>query len=413
MKFIHVSDLHFGKNLYGYSMVEEGDQKYWCEQFLELVDSEKPEAILISGDVYDRGVPPKEAVELLDWFLTSLADKDIPVLMIAGNHDSGTRLSFGSKLFKNRNIHIAGEIKKEIEHVTLKDEYGEVVFWLLPYIFPAAVQVVLNDESINGYDNALRRLLNEQDIDFTKRNVILSHQTVLNNGQSPDTDGSETAIGGIGGINVDAYGGFDYVALGHIHAAQRVGKENMRYSGSPICYHFGETKKSHKGPVIVELGKKGEFSYRIEELPVLHPMREVKGKFLDVCSLLTSEGKKGEYFRIVITDDIVPSDARNTLLDIIEKKNSKLMELAHEPENRAQITHDVYKGEKQKTVEELFIDFYRSRNNDEFPSEEDQELIRLIGEQVNNADDYEKPAEPSQEDIEKIVEFVMKQEDAE
>lgn len=411
MKFIHISDLHFGKNLFGYSMISEGDQPYWTEQFYQLVDEEKPDAILISGDVYDRGVPPREAVELLDSFITTLAEKDIPILMIAGNHDSGTRLAFGSNLLKDRKVYIAGEIQKEVKHITLNDEYGPVTFWLVPYLFPAAVQVALNDDTIVGYDKAMRSLLKAQDIDFTKRNVILSHQTVMNNGSSPEMEGSETAIGGVGDIDVSAYEGFDYVALGHIHAAQKVKEEYIRYAGSPLCYHFGELRKANKGPVIVELKEKGEFSYRIVKLPVLHQLREIKGLYNDILQEETSNTNKDEYLRVVITDELVPQDCRQNLLSIFEKKNSKLMELVHEPANRAKVLEDVYTGKESKTVDEYFNDFYRTRNNDEFPSEKDQSLISLIAEQVKHASEDEKVDQPAKDDIEKIIAFVMKQED--
>lgn len=411
MKFIHVSDLHFGKNLFGYSMVEQGDQKYWADRFLELVDREDPNAVLISGDVYDRGVPPKDAVELLDWFITSLANKNITVMMISGNHDSGTRLSFGSELFRNRNVYIAGEIEKEIKHVTLNDEHGSVTFWLVPYLFPAAVQVALNDENIVGYDAAMRALLSKQEIDYSKRNVILSHQTVLNKGIAPETDGSETAIGGVGEIEVNAYEGFDYVALGHIHAAQKVKEEYIRYSGSPLCYHFGELRKSRKGPVIVELGKKGEFSFRIEELPVLHPLREIKGLFSEILQSESSNTNRGEYIRVVITDDRVPLDARQTIVSLLESKDNKLMEIVHEPQNRIKVEEDIYKGSEQKSIDEFFNDFYRSRNNDEFASEKDQELFTFIAEQVSHASEDEKPDQPFLGDVEKIIEFVKKQEE--
>ncbi len=412
MKFIHISDLHFGKNLFGYSMISEGDQPYWTEQFYQLVDEENPNAILISGDVYDRGVPPREAVELLDSFITTLAEKDIPILMIAGNHDSGTRLAFGSNLLKDRKVYIAGEIQKEVKHITLNDEYGPVTFWLVPYLFPAAVQVALNDDTIVGYDKAMRSLLKAQDIDFTKRNVILSHQTVMDNGTSPEMEGSETAIGGVGDIDVSAYEGFDYVALGHIHAAQKVKEENIRYAGSPLCYHFGELRKANKGPVIVELKEKGEFSYRIAKLPVLHQLREIKGLYNDILQEETSNTNKDEYLRVVISDELVPQDCRQNLLSIFEKKNSKLMELVHEPANRTKVLEDVYTGKESKTLDEYFNDFYRTRNNDEFPSEKDQSLITLIAEQVKHASEDEKVDQPAKDDIEKIIAFVMKQEEA-
>lgn len=411
MKFIHVSDLHFGKNLFGYSMITEGDQIFWIEQFLKLVRSEDPDAIVIAGDVYDRGIPPKEAVKLLDSFMTELSSLNIPVFMIAGNHDSGERLQFGSNLFKNNNIYIAGEVTKEIVHKTIEDEYGEVTFWLVPYLFPAAVEVALEDDDIKGYDMAMRKLLAAQNIDFSKRNVIISHQTVMNNGSSPETDGSETAIGGVGDIDVSVYDGFDYVALGHIHAAQKVGKDNIRYSGSPLCYHFGELRKSHKGPVIVTLKEKGNFEYRIEELPVLHNMREIKGLFNDILEKESLSKAKNEYLRVVLTDERVPSGARATLLSLFESKNSKMMEIVHEPATRAKSEHKEREVKAEiKTIEDYFSLFYQNRNNDEFPEEDDQMLISFIAEQVRHSSDDEKPTEPSLKDIDKIVEFVMKQE---
>lgn len=411
MKFIHISDLHFGKNLWGYSMVAQGDQKYWADQFLKLVDREKPDAILISGDVYDRGVPPQDAVDLLDWFLTSLVKKDVSVLMISGNHDSGTRLSFGSELLKDQHVYIAGKVERTVKKVVFEDEFGDVNFWLVPYLFPAAVQVALEDETIVGYDEAMKRLLSEQDIDFSQRNVILSHQTVLNSGIAPEMDGSETVIGGVGQIDVNTYDGFDYVALGHIHAAQKVREDHIRYSGSVLCYHFGELRKSHKGPVVVELGQKGDFKYHIEELPVLHPLREIKGLFSDILASETSNTNTQEYLRVVITDDRVPMDARQTLLSLFEKKDSKLMEIVHEPKNRIYVTEDVYCGNEQKSVDAFFNDFYRSRNNDEFASEKDQELFSFIAQQVSHVSEDEKVDQPALEDIEKIIEFVKKQEE--
>lgn len=411
MKFIHISDLHFGKNLFGYSMVTQGDQKYWADQFLALVDKENPDAVIIAGDVYDRAIPSKDAVELLDWFITSLAKKNVVVLMIAGNHDSGTRLSFGSNLLSDNKVYIAGEVNKDVKCITLHDDYGPVNFWLVPYLFPAAVQVALEDPSINSYDLALRRLLEAQSIDYSMRNVIVSHQTVMNKGEAPEVEGSETMIGGIGEIEVSAYQGFDYAALGHIHAVQKVGQENIRYSGSPLCYHFGELRKANKGPVIVELKEKGNFSYRIQQLTPLHPLREIKGTLNEILETESNNNLKGEYIRVVITDQRVPMDARSKIVSLLELKDSKLMEIVHEPKDRFVVNHDVYTGSQQKSIDELFVEFYRSRNNDEFPSVDDQELISLISQQVLHVSEDEKIDQPSENDISKIIELVIKQEE--
>lgn len=410
MKFIHVSDLHFGKLFFGYSLVEENDQKYWVDEFLKLVKREKVNAICIAGDIYDRSVPSKEAVLLFDYFITELVALKIPVFMIAGNHDSAIRLEFGANIFKYNNIYIAGEVKKNILNITLKDEYGGVTFWLVPYLFPAAVAKVLDDDSINTYDSAFRRLLSVQDIDFTKRNVIISHQTVFNVNQELILEGSEISIGTVGNISVDLYEKFDYAALGHIHAAQKVKYDHIRYSGSILNYHFGELKKANKGPVIVTLKEKGNFSYHIEKLPVLHPLREIKGNLNDILETESKTKLNNEYLRIVLTDDSIPSGARDILRSLFDENNSKLLELVHSPLNRKNINNDKHKYDDIKSIEDYFVAFYKARNDGEYPSVIDQELIAYISNQVQMADNEDKVNEPSTKDIDDIISFVLRQE---
>lgn len=409
MKFIHISDLHFGKLLFGYSLVDEGDQKYWVDEFLKLVKREEVDAICMAGDIYDRSVPSKEAVLLFDYFITKLADLKIPVFMIAGNHDSAIRLEFGANIFKYNNIYIAGEVRKDIVNITLKDEFGDVTFWLVPYLFPAAVAKVLEDDSINTYDIAFNRLISAQNIDYTKRNVIVSHQTVFNFGESLILEGSETAIGGVGNISVDLYDKFDYVALGHIHAAQKVKYEHIRYCGSILNYHFGELKKANKGPVIVTLKEKGDFSYRIAHLPILHPLREIRGR---LCEILEKESKNdcvNEYIRVELTDDSIPNGARDMLRFLFEEKNSRLLEIVHKPINHKITNHD-YSRDEIKSIDDYFVAFYQARNDEEYPSMNDQELISFISNQVINADNEDKVNEPSTKDIDDIISFVLGQE---
>ena len=411
MKFIHIADLHFGKSLYGYSLIDQGDQKYWVDKFLELVDNEKPDAVLIAGDIYDRSVPSKEAVELLDYFITSLANRDVTVLAISGNHDSGKRLSFGAELFQDKNVYIVGDIKSKIKKVTINDEYGPVNFYLLPYFFPALVEVALGDESIKTYNEAIKTLLANSDIDYNERNVIVSHQTVINNGEKLSFGGSEGSIGAVGEIDVSAYQGFDYVALGHIHAAQKVKEDNIRYAGSPLCYHFNETKRPLKGPVIVNLKEKGELDYHIAEIAPLHPLREVKGELKDILIEESSNNKTNEYIRIVITDELVPQTARDSLFTLFEAKNSMICEIAHEVTRESSTINNICERSDTKTISELFNDFYRSRNGDEFPDEKDQELINMVEQQVMHVDDDEKVDVPNKNDIQKIIDFIMKQEE--
>lgn len=408
MKFIHIGDLHFGKNLYGYSMADT-DQPFWIEKFFELVDEEKPEAIVIAGDVYDRGVPPKEAIKLLDDFVTRLSKLGIPTYMIAGNHDSGTRLAFGSRLLSESKLHIAGEVKKEIQHYTLQDKFGPVTFWLVPYLFPAAVQEVLEDKEINGYDQAMRRLLECQDVNFSERNVIISHQMVTDSGKPLETEGSEVIVGGVGNIDISAYNGFDYVALGHIHAAQSIGRNTARYSGSPLNYHFSESKRSKKGPVVVTLKDKNEEpDIKIVELPVLHPMREIKDDFNTIMENELNNKTKGEYIRVVLTDEQVPLNAVRDLSDLFESRECILMETVHEPKNRKKHNSSkAYEAGEKASLEDIFVSFYREKNDGEFPNEKEQAIINFVGEQVINVSEDEKVNEPSEKDIDKIISFVM------
>lgn len=410
MKFIHISDLHFGKMLHGYSMADT-DQPFWIERFMELICQEKPDAIVIAGDVYDRSIPSKEAVRLLDKFITRLTDLDIPVFMIAGNHDSGTRLSFASALLQEKKLYIAGEVTKEVANYTLEDEYGPITFWLVPYLFPAAVQEALEDKDINSYDQAMRRLLEEQDLDLSERNVIVSHQMVTDSGKPLETEGSEVMVGGVGNIDVSAYDGFDYVALGHIHAAQKVGRKTVRYSGSPINYHFSEAKRASKGPVIVELKEKGsEPVIRVEELEVLHPMREIKGTYQEIYEQESKNKTDNEYIRVVLTDELVPMDAVRNLSDLFEAKKCVLMETVHEPENRKTI-EDIQNNMavEEISVDELFTAFYREKNNDEFPSEQQQEIIRFVAEQILHVPEDERVNDPAEKDIDALIDFVMGQ----
>ena len=326
MRFFHLADLHLGKCIHGYSMIEMGDQPFFIEQLLKKAEELKPDAVLISGDVYDRAVPSKEAVRLFDDCLTELAKRKIPVLMIAGNHDSGSRLAFGDKLLCHQGIYIAGEIKKNMSCVTLQDAYGPVHFWLVPYLFPAAANVVLDREDLKDYDSAMRALLEAQKIDFSERNVILSHQFVVAGGEKPSMGGSETTVGGIGQIDAAMFENFEYVALGHIHNAQRMGSEKVRYAGSPLCYHFSEAEQK-KGLTVVELGKKGTLKVTVEEIPILHKMQEISGTMEE---LLNTEIKKNSYIRAVIKQELLPPQAVETLRTYFSSKECVLMEVVRD-----------------------------------------------------------------------------------
>ncbi len=390
MRFFHLADLHLGKCIHGYSLIEMGDQPYWMEQLLKKAEQLKPDAVLIAGDVYDRAVPSKEAVDLFDELLTKLAKRNIPVYIIAGNHDSGSRLAFADRLLCHQGIYIAGKIKKEIACATLEDIYGPVHFWMLPYFFPAAVNVILSRDDLKDYDSAVRALLERQNIDFSERNVILSHQFVVSGGEKPKMGGSETTVGGIGQIDSAVFDKFDYAALGHIHNAQSMGREQVRYAGSPLSYHFSEIGQT-KGLTVVELGEKGNVRVRVEEMPVLHEMYEVSGTLEEI---LQSDVKKNSYVRAVIKQELLPPQTVETLRMHFESRDCILMEAVRDVSGeRNNCTDREKKDIRTLSLEELFADFYSYQKNGSLPDGESEKLISFAAEQTRNgclSDETEK-----------------------
>ena len=409
MKFVHIADLHFGKSLHGVSMIDNGDQPFWVEQFLRLVEREKPDAVVIAGDVYDRSAPSGEAMALMDSMLTQLARMKVSVLMISGNHDSGVKLAHLNGLLEANRLYISGSIEQGIKSVRLEDEYGPVNFWLLPYVFPALVANVLKDRSIRDYDTAMRRLLAEQNVDFSQRNVLIAHQNVMANGAAAERGGSETMVGGVGEIDYTAFDGFDYVALGHIHSAQAMGRDTVRYAGSPMCYHFSELKRPDKGPVVVEIGEKGA-PVKIETrlLPVKHTLREITGTLAEILERELDKDCREEYLRVVLTDEPILQEAGAQLRAVFAPKGSMLMELVRErnwcdTEGLAGSAQAV----REKSLEELFFDFVQDRRGKALDQQQ-LALIRFISEQVGRADREE--IKTPEADVDAILQFVLEQE---
>ena len=386
MRFLHIADLHLGKVIYGTSMLENGDQPYWVEAFLRLSDEVRPDAVVVSGDVYDRSSPSGEAVALLSRLVEGLSDRSIPVMLVAGNHDSGKRMAFARDLLARQNVHIVGNLTRELAHVTLTDEHGPVTFWLLPYVFPAMVSQLLGDESIRDYDTAVRRLLAEQPLDPASRNVIVAHQNVTAGGVEAQRGGSESMVGGVGQIDFTAFDMFEYAALGHIHAAYHVGRDAVRYAGSPLCYHFDETRQPRKGPVLVELNEKGA-PIKIETLhiPPLHPMREIRGPLEEIKATESSRSDRGEYLRLIVTDQPMTPETSDFFQALAEKRGSILMERLSEFQR---FTGDAVSPDAQalreRTLEELFADFFSQRSGGESLSQADQELLAAAGELIRN-----------------------------
>ena len=258
MKLVHLSDLHLGKRVHEFPMLE--DQHYILQEILEIIDREKPDAVLIAGDVYDRSVPSTEAVGMLDDFLVDLTARALPVMLISGNHDSPERLAFGGRVMERSRIHISPVYSGEVSPVTLEDGHGPVDFFLLPFLKPATVRACFPEEKIESTDDAVRCAVRHLPRDPSRRSVLIAHQFVTG---AATCDSEELFVGGSDNVGADAFEGFDYVALGHLHGPQSIG--NVRYCGSPLKYSFSEMKQK-KGVTIVELGEKGALS--VESVPL-------------------------------------------------------------------------------------------------------------------------------------------------
>ncbi len=401
MRFLHLADLHFGKSIYGTSLLENGDQSAWVDRFLTLAESVRPDAVVIAGDVYDRGAPSGDAVQLLSRMLTGLSALSIPVMMCAGNHDSVQRLSFLSPLLAREGLHISGSLYENptLSHVTLGDEHGPVTFWLMPYVFPALIAGALGDESLRDSDSAVRALLNAQPIDWTKRNVLIAHQNVTANGTPSERGGSESMVGGVGQIDYTVFDGFDYVALGHIHAAYPVGREAVRYAGSPLCYHFNETRQAAKGPLLVELGAKGS-PVTVTLLPIepLHRLRVLEGAYDALRAELSGAlpSPEGQYLSITLTDRRVTPELAEDLRARCEARGSLLMELRsvwQEARSEAALRVSAL---REQGLAELFAAFCAQRSGTE-PDEAELALLRSAEALAEQADHRLEP-EPEQID---------------
>lgn len=355
MKFIHLSDLHIGKRVNEISMLEE--QEYILSQILNIIDAQQPEAVLISGDVYDKSVPSAEAVTLFDEFLFRLAERKLQVMIISGNHDSAERLAFGGRLMEEKGIHLSPAYNGSIAPITLRDAYGDVHFWLLPFLRPIHVKRFFPGEAIQSYTDACRVAVEKMEVDFTKRNVLLAHQFVTG---SATCDSEEISVGGADNVDAAVFSGFDYVALGHIHGPQNAGSEQIRYCGTPLKYSFSEA--GHKKSVTVaELGEKGSFRLHTVPLTPKHDLREIRGTYEQVTAKsFYANTPVEDYLHIILTDEEDVPEAAARLRVIYPN----LMKLSYD--NTRTRSHAVIDGGadvQSKSPMELFEELYRLQNN--------------------------------------------------
>ena len=356
MKFLHLADLHLGKRVNGFSMLE--DQAHILRQILAILDDERPDGVLIAGDVYDKSVPSVEAVELLDGFLTELRARGIPVLLISGNHDSPERLAFGGRVMDSCGIHISPVYDGALAPVTLQDAFGPVHVWLLPFVKPAHVRRWFPDADIESYTDAVAEAVAHMDIDTAARNVLVTHQFVTGGTRSGS---EELSVGGTDNVDSGVFAPFDYVALGHLHGAQHIGRETIRYAGSPLKYSFSEARQ-HKSVTVVTLGEKSDVQVRTAALTPLRELREIRGSYdeLTARSFYEHTTYRSDYLHLILTDEQDVFDAMSRLRTIYPY----LMTLDYDnARTRAAGGMSVPAETERRTPLELFEALYQRQNH--------------------------------------------------
>lgn len=355
MKLIHLSDIHLGKRVNEFSMLE--DQAHILKKILAVVDEEKPNGVLIAGDVYDKSVPSTEAVQLFDDFLVRLAERKLPVFIISGNHDSPERLSFANRLIDAVGIHLAPVYNGVVEPITLSDEYGPVNVYMLPFIKPAHVRGFFPDTEITSYSDAVAAAIGRMNIDKTQRNVLITHQFVTGAQRS---DSEELSVGGTDNIGAEVFCDFDYVALGHIHGPQNMDSGRIRYCGSPLKYSFSEAAQQ-KSVTVAELKEKGTLEIHTVPLIPRRDMVELKGSYqqLTLREFYENTTYQEDYTHITLTDEEDIPDAVAKLRAVYHN----LMKLDYD-NTRTRHSAAISGAENVETRSpiDLFAEFYELQN---------------------------------------------------
>lgn len=377
MRLMHLGDLHIGKRVHEFSMLD--DQEYILQQILDMVDVERPDCVLISGDVYDKPIPPAEATRLLDGFLTDLVQKEVAVFLISGNHDSAMRLDFASRLLEEKDIYISGTFQGAVQCITKEDAFGEVNFYLLPFVKPAVVASYFPEDEVASYHQGVATVLAHTSIDETKRNVILSHQFVTWRGIAEESDSETLSLGGIDHVDATLFFPFDYTALGHLHSPQKIGKDTIRYAGSPLAYSFSEIRRG-KSVTFVDLAEKGNIEIKQIPLNPLHPLRELRGGLED----LLEEGKKiggsDDYVRVILTDEKMHYDPLGKLRAIYPN----IMTLEIVGANGSSVELEKFSLEKNRP-EDMFANFFMQQNNRELEYAQ-RKMVEKIWQELGGED---------------------------
>lgn len=374
MRFAHLSDLHIGKRVNGFSMLE--DQRYILSKIIGIIQEQGADAVLIAGDLYDKPVPPAEAVALCDEFLTTLAALGKPVLMISGNHDSAERISFAGRLLESSGVHIAPVFDGTLHVAELTDAFGRVRIFLLPFIKPVSVRRYYEDSTLDTYTDAVRAVLAHTPLPADSRNILLAHQFVTGAVRS---ESEEISVGGLDNVDASVFDGFDYVALGHIHRPQQIGRETVRYCGSPLKYSFSEAGQQ-KSVSLIDLTQKGA-PVRITTVPLvpMRELREIKGDFAQIMGPgRDPKPHADDYIHITLTDEEDIPDAAAKLRSVypnlmrVDYDNKRTRKLQALPQAEPDVC---------KTPLALFEEFYAVQNNQPM-NEQQRALMRELTEEI-------------------------------
>lgn len=374
MKIIHLADLHIGKRVNEFSMID--DQKYILNQILEIIDKEKPDAVIIAGDVYDKQVPSIEAVELLDSFISDISKRKTTTFIISGNHDSAERLAFGSSLMAMGKIYISPVYNGKISKYTLKDDFGSANFYLLPFVKPSHVKRFFPDKKVESYTDAIKVVVDNLKLDTSEINILIAHQFVTG---ASRTESEEINVGGLDNVDASVFEDFDYVALGHIHRPQKIGTERIRYCGTPLKYSFSEVNDT-KSVSIIEINSKEDFNLRMIPLIPKRDMRKIRGTYEELTTKTSYENTNtDDYIHVTLTDEFNVADAIQKLR-VIYKNIMKLEYDNMRTRESRKINLDDMVIENKNPLE-IFSEFYKLQNNKEM-NDEQKEIIKKIMEEV-------------------------------
>lgn len=391
MRFLHIADLHLGKSLDDFDLRE--DQQYILNQILDIAQAKEVDAVLIAGDVFDKAIPSEGAVQLLDTFLQELASRKLPVYMISGNHDSDERLNFGSGLFEANDIHIAAKYTGTLAHYVAEDTYGEVHIYALPFVKASQVRRYYPEAEINSYADAVREVLTQAQIDPDARNILVAHQFVSGKDVDPELGGSESVmtqhVGTVEKIGYDCFDAFNYVALGHIHSSQSVGRTEIRYAGSPLKYSLSEAgsvkeipdgtreRDGAKQVPIVTIDGEGHVEIEFEQLKPMRDLVHVRGAFADIIKQENLEADTQCFLYATLTDEEIVPNA----MQILREYYPNAVHLDYDNSRTRGNSHtDVVRQTQSRSYEELIGDFYREIYERDMDEEEMAMMIEAAKE---------------------------------